>query len=130
MDIISPINNSLSLLSRLREISKNVSEAEFKNILADLSLELADAKLAAATLKEQIYELEEEISHFKAHKQPSVKPDIKCGCYYFEGDESRLYCTACYDSKGAMSFTSKGAGMYRVCNVCGASVKQDMNIKI
>jgi DNA-directed RNA polymerase subunit RPC12/RpoP len=34
----------------LREISKNIEDAEFKNILADLSLELADAKLKIADL--------------------------------------------------------------------------------
>ena len=123
MDIISPINNSLALITRLREISKNINEAEIKNVLADLSLELADTKLAAADLKEQIVLLKEEITTLKAQKQPTEKPDIKWGCYYFEGDDSRLYCTACYDSKGAKSLTSRGPGGYRICGVCKATAK-------
>ncbi|WP_051118244.1 hypothetical protein, partial [Vibrio campbellii] len=107
----------------LREISKNINEAEIKNVIADLSLELADAKLAAADLKEQIVELREEVSALKAHKQPEEKPDIKSGCYYFDGDSSRLYCTACFDSKGAKSLTSKALGDYRICGVCQAVAK-------
>ena len=54
MDIISSINNSIAILKRLKEISDNVKEAEIRNVIADLSNELADVKLAAADLKEQI----------------------------------------------------------------------------
>ena len=36
--------------TRLCEISMNIEDAEFKNLLADLSLELADAKLKMADL--------------------------------------------------------------------------------
>lgn len=42
MDIISSVRQSITLVQRLREISKNITEAEFKNLLADLSSELAD----------------------------------------------------------------------------------------
>ena len=120
MDIISPINNSLALLTRLREISQNIKEAEIKNIIADISLELADTKLAAADLKEQIVTLREENIALKSQKQPIEKPKVKYGCYYFDNDVTRLYCTACYDSKGAMSLTSRGPGGYRICGVCNA----------
>lgn len=54
MDIISSVSQSITLVQRLREISKNIAEAEFKNLLADLSSELADVKLEAAALKERI----------------------------------------------------------------------------
>ena len=120
MDIISPINNSLALLTRLREISQNIKEAEIKNIIADISLELADTKLAAADLKEQIVTLREENLALKSQKQSTEKPEIKYGCYYFDNDDSRLYCTACFDSKGAKSLTSRGPGGYRICGVCKA----------
>ena len=123
MDIISPINNSLALLTRLREISQNIKEAEIKNILADLSLELADTKSAAADLKEKIVILREENLALKAQQKPTEKPEIKWGCYYFDNDSTRLYCTACYDSKGAKSLTSRGPGRYRICGVCKAVSK-------
>ena len=60
MDIVSAVGNSISLVQRLREISKNIAEAEFKNLLADLSSELADVKLEAAALKERLADLQEE----------------------------------------------------------------------
>jgi len=49
-DIISSVSTAITLAGRLREISKNIENAEFKNLLADLSLELADAKLKMADL--------------------------------------------------------------------------------
>jgi uncharacterized coiled-coil DUF342 family protein len=61
MDIITTIGTSIALAKRLREISKNIEDAEFKNVLADLASELADLKLEAATLKEQIAVLQEEL---------------------------------------------------------------------
>jgi hypothetical protein len=66
MDIISSLSNSTTLVRRLREISKNVAEAEFKNLLADLSSELADVKLEAAALKEMVATLQEENRVLKA----------------------------------------------------------------
>ena len=50
-DLMSTMTTVISLARRLREISKNIEDAAFKNILADLSLELADAKLAMADIQ-------------------------------------------------------------------------------
>ncbi|MCV3263343.1 hypothetical protein OGZ01_11815 [Vibrio harveyi] len=49
-DLLSSVSTAISLATRLREIGKNIEDAEFKNILADLSLELADSKLKMADL--------------------------------------------------------------------------------
>ena len=64
-DIINTISSAISMASKLKEISQNIKNAEFKNILADLSLELAEAKLKLASiitentqLKERIHTLE------------------------------------------------------------------------
>ncbi|HCE2683328.1 TPA: hypothetical protein NGU92_004897 [Vibrio parahaemolyticus] len=59
--MLDSINNSISLLKRLKEVSDNIADAEFKNILADLSLELAEAKLAIADLKEDLAATKERI---------------------------------------------------------------------
>jgi hypothetical protein len=47
---ITAITNAISLLTRLKTISANIRDAEFKNVLADLSLELADVKIKMAGL--------------------------------------------------------------------------------
>jgi regulator of replication initiation timing len=117
-DVLAVINHSISLVSRLREISKNIQQAEIKNLLADLSNELADAKMQVASLKERVAELTEENRGLKAVRSESKeKPTIQWGCYKFEGDEG-LYCTGCYDSKGMKSLTHRRNSRFRYCPVC------------
>lgn len=65
VEIINTISTALSITSRLKEISENISDAEFKNLLADLRLKLANAKLKIAEvvaenakLKERVIDLE------------------------------------------------------------------------
>lgn len=121
MDIVSTINNSMVIVTRLREIAKNVSHAEFKNLLADLSNELADAKLQMAALKEDMAALRQENEQLKASaltnkEEPS---GVKWGCYQFAGDDG-LYCTACYDTKGKKIRISRATSRHRMCPVCQA----------
>jgi hypothetical protein len=92
MEVLAGIERSIGLVKQLREISKNVSEAKFKNLLADLSIELADAKLKIAALKEELAAQAEEIRELKRTPEDKSKPSgMKWGCYKFEGDD-RLYC--------------------------------------
>jgi DNA-directed RNA polymerase subunit RPC12/RpoP len=60
-DIVSTVSTAISLATRLREIGKNIENAEFKNLLADLSLELADAKQKLAELISENAELKEKL---------------------------------------------------------------------
>jgi len=121
MDIITTIGTSITLAKRLREISKNIEDAEFKNVLADLSSELADLKLEAATLKEQIAVLQEENALLKKTTQPPDEKPVgrKWGCYQFQGDDG-LYCPACWDSKRKKSSTTRVDARFRLCSVCQA----------
>ena len=61
MDVMTSVSTAISLATRLREIGKNIEDAEFKNILADLSLELADTKLKMAELMSENASLKEKI---------------------------------------------------------------------
>jgi len=61
-DMISSIATAFTLATRLKEISKNLEGAEFKNLLADLSIELADAKLKMADLISENIELKQKIA--------------------------------------------------------------------
>ena len=121
MDIISSLNHSIQVVSRLREISKNIGEAEFRNLLADLSNELADAKLEIASLKEQVAILQRENQELKAVTDETLeKPDgTKWGCYTFDRDDG-LYCTTCWDTKKMKSRTTRVNSKARACPVCKA----------
>jgi hypothetical protein len=59
MEIVSSVTNAITLVSRLKKISENIRDAEFKNLLADLSLQLADAKMKMASLIHENAELHE-----------------------------------------------------------------------
>jgi hypothetical protein len=123
MDIILSLSNSITLVKRLREISKNVAEAEFKNILADLSSELADVKIEAATLKEMVASLQEENRLLRATAPAKEDKPIgtKWGCYQFRNDDG-LYCTGCWDSQRKKIRTSRQSTKFRQCPVCKAII--------
>ena len=123
MDIISSLSNSITLVRRLHEISKNVAEAEFKNLLADLSSELADVKLEAAALKEMVATLQEENRVLKATTPDKEDKPIgtKWGCYQFKDDDG-LYCTGCWDSQRKKIRTNRANSRFRLCPVCKATI--------
>lgn len=70
MEVISSVTNAISLVSRLKKISENIRDAEFKNLLADLSLELAETKMKMASLIGENAEL-----HTKIRELESVEGD-------------------------------------------------------
>jgi DNA repair exonuclease SbcCD ATPase subunit len=65
-DLISTVSTAISLTKRLREINENIKNAEFTNILADLSLELAEVKLKMASLIEEKGELQKKIRELES----------------------------------------------------------------
>lgn len=123
MDIISTVSNSISLVKRLREISKHIEEAEFKSLLADLASELADVKLEAANLKEQLASLQDEVRVLKATSPDKDEMPIgtKWGCYQFKDDDG-LYCTGCWDSQRKKIRTNRATSRFRSCPVCKAAI--------
>ncbi|CAI2308477.1 hypothetical protein P3592_19205 [Vibrio parahaemolyticus] len=61
-DILSSVSTAISLATRLREIGKNIGDAEFKNLIADLSLELAESKMKVADLVSENAALKEKLA--------------------------------------------------------------------
>jgi hypothetical protein len=123
MDIISTVSNSISLVQRLREISKNIAEVEFKSLLVDLSSELADLKLETAALKEKVAALKEENRLLKETTPTADDKPIgtKWGCYQFKDDDG-LFCTGCWDAKRKKSRTNRVNSKCRQCPVCRAKI--------
>ena len=60
-DLISSVSTAISIAGRLREVGKNVENAEFKNLLADLNLELSESKLKLSGLIDENTELKKKI---------------------------------------------------------------------
>ena len=122
-DLVTSISTAISIAKRLNEIAKNIQDAEFKNLLADLSLELADTKLKLSEVISENAELKNEVTTLKHTKGGSEKLVFKNQMYYTtEGDGP--FCPGCYDTKGAKiripEQKGHGAhfGKYR-CPSCG-----------
>jgi hypothetical protein len=52
-DLISTATSAIQIVTRLREINKNIANAEFSNALADLAIELAEIKIKVAGLLDE-----------------------------------------------------------------------------
>ena len=72
-DLITSVSTAIAIAKRLKEISENIKDAEFKNLLADLSLELADMKLRLAGVVEENVKLRSKIDDL-VKSQVSVTP--------------------------------------------------------
>lgn len=98
IEAVQAIQSAIDIVGKLRDLSKKVGDAHFKMLLADLTSDLAEAKLNAANLKTELAMLRDENSELRARLscrdggEPTVVDDV----YRFEGDDSS-YCTACYD---------------------------------
>jgi cell division protein FtsB len=114
--LLVTIKAATASVTKLREITKKMQQAELKLTIADLANQLADAQHKVAELKDEILKLQDENKALKA-KAVSEKPKVKWGCYQFEGDE-RLYCPGCYDTKGKKHLTTRINSHLRTCSVC------------
>lgn len=97
-DIITSVSTAITLAKRLNEIGKNIQDAEFKNLLADLSLELADVKLRLADVMGENADLKTEILSLKAQNN-TEKNLIAKGNMYYDEDGDGPFCTGCFDIK-------------------------------
>lgn len=111
-DVLSSVGHAINLAKRLREISKNIEDAEFKNILADLNLELADTKLALASVMEENAQLKLELTQFK-HSQGSGRGELVFKEFaYYTQDGDGPFCSACYETKKQQIRLSKVTGAF------------------
>jgi hypothetical protein len=96
--VFTAVANSLQIVSRLREINKNVESAEFSNALADLSLELAQLKSELATVLDENTQLKKQLA---TTQEP--KPDLEFrGGAYFRGGSEGPFCSGCYDNNSKL----------------------------
>lgn len=124
--ILGPLNQAISLTARLKDISKNLQDAEFANLLADLRLELSEVKLKLADVMDENAKLKSEITRLKHEKQVEVPDLVYRGYAYFEPHDAGglPYCPGCYDGdnkrirlKKTIHHLEKRSGSHQ-CPVC------------
>lgn len=90
-DLIGAASTAIQLVGRLREISKNVENAEFSNALADLAIELSEFKIKVAGLLEENDQLRRQLA-----QRRSTTLEFKEFAYYSESGDGP-FCPGCYD---------------------------------
>lgn len=105
-DLIGTASTALSIVGRLREINKNIANAEFSNALADLSIELAELKIKLASLLDENDQLKRQLNQ----KQSSVL-EFRNFAYYSSSGEGP-FCPGCYDTESKAIRLSKLSGPF------------------
>jgi hypothetical protein len=123
---IQTITAALSAMKSLADIAKGIQNAEVRQELngkiADLQGTLISARQAMLDLQDKYELVLRENKLLKEATVPKQKPSgRKLGCYQFEGEDG-LFCTACYDTKGQKSQTTRMTSQYRMCPVCKAAI--------
>lgn len=96
-DILSSVATAVSLTTRLREIGKHIEDAEFKNVLADLSLELADAKLKISGLVSENTDLKENLRNASEFCPKCNRRHLNFdGHLLWDGSSRFPFCPHCY----------------------------------
>lgn len=107
-DLISTATTAIQLVSRLREINKNIANAEFANALADLSMELSELKIKAAGLLDENNELRRQLAQ-KQNKRLTFKDFA-----YFSDEGDGPFCPGCYDGQEKNIRLTKMSGPFTV----------------
>jgi hypothetical protein len=128
VDVIASIQHAIEIAGKLRTLSKTVENADFKMLLADLSSDLADAKLHVAELKIQLAKAVEENQRLTEtlNRRDTAKPSLSEGAYKFDGEEG-LFCTACFDTQSKRVRVTALTGAFRTfgkwrCPSCKATL--------
>ncbi|MBI3049559.1 MAG: hypothetical protein HYY76_14735 [Acidobacteria bacterium] len=73
-EIIATVASAINIVSRLKAINDRIRDAEFQNVLADLNIELAEAKIQVAELLSENRDLKQRIRELeKADDEPCPK---------------------------------------------------------
>ncbi|MEN5069625.1 hypothetical protein [Stenotrophomonas sp. TWI1183] len=91
------LSEAISLAGRLRDINNTIGNAEFSGLLAELQLELAEAKVRIADLVVEGSELRARIAILEGAVAAVDQMTFDGTVYRKDGDESG-YCPACWDA--------------------------------
>ena len=120
LELISGLTSAIDIAKKLSSLNAKIKDADIKNLIADLNIELANAKITIAELITENQELK-----LKNNDLKNIKPErliFKKGAY-FDADDDGPFCPGCYDGKNKRSRLVdnnpdfKFIGNYQ-CSVC------------
>ena len=123
--LLGSLKTATDIAKYIRESDVSLERAELKLKLAELVGALADAKLEAADVQQEILNRDERIRELLAAAK--LKADLKWvqPCYYLLGADGtdEPHCQNCYDSSAKLSRLHTDGNGYFQCRVCKQSYK-------
>jgi regulator of replication initiation timing len=112
IEVISSVTTAIKLVSRLKEISEKLKDAQLNNLVGDLSLQLADLKVKLATVVEENVTLKQRVRELQ---NVEGEPCPRCQKRSWQLESSRR--DSVFGSLGGMRRVYK-------CSSCGFSEEQ------
>lgn len=109
---VRSISTSIDLIQKIIQLAQKTKNAELCEAIADLRVELSQAKIAIANANDRIVELMAENQQLKEKLYPREEPLIlgNDGLYYTEEGDGG-FCPNCYVSEGLrIKLTQAGLG--------------------
>jgi regulator of replication initiation timing len=111
-DLTISLSTAFGILKRLKDINENIKNSEFSNLIADLSVELAEVKMKLAGVIEENVKLKEQV---RTLQNADGDPCPKCRKRGWEPERSKPHPE--FGEMGAINRTYK-------CSLCGFSETQ------
>lgn len=98
-DFLAIVTTAIETVKKLRAVAEKIKDAETKNLIADLQLQLADIKAMAAELKEEKMTLQQQLKSAIERKSFAKKLIHRNGLYWLEspkpGENPGPFCPNC-----------------------------------
>jgi uncharacterized protein YfcZ (UPF0381/DUF406 family) len=123
--LLGSLKTATDIAKFVRESSVSLERAELKMKLAELIEALANAKIEAADIQQEILDRDQQIRELQAAAAIEVELRWEQPCYFRKNEQGTEdpYCQNCKDSTGKLSrLHTDGAGYFH-CRVCKQSFK-------
>ena len=120
VELMSGIISAIEIAQKLNSLNNKIKDADLKMFIADLNIELANAKNNIAELLDENTKLKAEVEKLNHKKLETLQ--FKGGAYYNSNNDGP-FCPGCYDGKQKISRLVennpdfKFIGNY-ICSVC------------
>ena len=123
--LLGSLKTATDIAKFVRESSVSLERAELKMKLADLIEALANAKIEAADIQQEILDRDKMIRELEAAAAVKVELRWEQPCYFRKNEKGTEdpYCQNCYDSIGKLSRLHADGSGYFECRVCTQSFK-------
>lgn len=118
---LASLNAATDIVKGLRAVDRAIAETEVKIKLVDVLDKLTDARMALATLQEEVLARDRQIRGLQEKLDTRAKMVYSQPAYWQEKDGQRdgPFCPQCYDSAGKVIRLQPAESGVWTCKTCG-----------